>query len=60
LLYCSTHAKENMIDIKHMKCIIGNCDVTALFNNPGEKIGLYCSKHARKNMIDIRNSIEIA
>lgn len=44
-LYCSTHYKENMINIYDIKCIHENCNVSASYNYKGSNKRLYCTKH---------------
>ena len=51
--YCSTHKKENMIDVANKMCI--DCNETRpYFNLPGLK-PLYCVNCKKDDMIDVRN-----
>jgi hypothetical protein len=52
-LYCSTHAKENMINIYDNKCIFENCKISACYNYRGLKKRIYCSKHKLHDMINL-------
>jgi hypothetical protein len=54
-LYCKTHKKENMVDVKSKKCIELDCNKVSNYNLPYEKYGLYCVKHKKENMVDIKN-----
>lgn len=50
-LYCFSHKKEGMIDVKIKSCL--ECDKRPCFNLGGESVGIYCSGHKKKDMIDI-------
>jgi len=56
LLYCTSHKKEGMVDIKNRKnrCIEPGCKTRACFNEKGTKIGQYCVKHKQDGMIDVK------
>ena len=47
------HKLENMIDIRHKKCIHEGCKIRSSFNFENEKIPKYCFEHKKPNMIDI-------
>ena len=51
--YCAKHAKEDMVDITHKKCLEEGCNSGPSYNKAGEKIALYCAKHAKEDMVDI-------
>ena len=53
VLYCSEHKTNEMINVKHKKCL--ECYKIPYFNLPDKKIGLYCSEHAKENMINIKS-----
>ena len=44
-LYCSSHKKENMVNVKHKTCIFENCKTISNYNFEGETKPLYCSYH---------------
>ena len=52
LLYCKTHAKENMINISSSKCITSGCIKHRLYGLPEGKPE-YCRIHRIKGMIEI-------
>ena len=54
-LYCVTHKKEDMIDVKHKTCIYPDCKKQSNYNNEGEKKALYCLTHKKEDMVDIMN-----
>lgn len=53
--YCSEHKSNEMINVKHKKCL--ECDKLPYFNYINEKTGLYCSEHAKENMINIKSKV---
>jgi hypothetical protein len=53
--YCSDHKSNEMINVKHKKCL--ECDKLPYFNYINEKNGLYCSEHAKENMINIKSKV---
>jgi hypothetical protein len=55
-LYCGTHRKEGMKDVKSKKCIHENCTKQPYFNKEGETKGLYCASHKEDGMKDVKNS----
>jgi len=55
VLYCSEHKLDNMIDVKHNKCLEANCNKNPYFNYSDKKVGLYCIDHALPNMINIKS-----
>ena len=52
-LYCKDHKRDNMINVKHKKCIHKNCPLIASFNLPTEKTPLYCGDHKKPSMINL-------
>ena len=50
-LYCSTHKKEGMIDVKHKTCL--ECNKLPSFNVEGETKALYCMTHKKEGMINV-------
>jgi hypothetical protein len=54
-LYCGTHRKEGMIDVKHDRCIHEDCKTRPNFNKEGETKGLYCGTHRKEGMIDVKH-----
>ena len=52
-IYCSTHKKDGMIDVKSKKCIQEGCIVKPCFNWDTEKDPIYCSTHKKDGMIDV-------
>jgi len=55
VLYCNTHKKENMIDIRNKTCIEPNCETRPNYNIKGQKNPLYCNTHKKENMVDVKN-----
>ena len=53
--YCIKHKTEDMIDIKHKRCIQEGCIIRPSFNLPTETKVLYCNEHKLENMINIVN-----
>jgi len=41
-LYCSTHKKEGMVNVKSKKCIHPDCKIIPHFNIEKETKALYC------------------
>ena len=54
-LYCATHKKEGMRDIKNQTCFHEGCKKQPAFNYEGETKGLYCTTHKKEGMRDIKN-----
>jgi hypothetical protein len=54
-LYCSEHKLDNMINVKHKKCL--ECNKIPYFNYINEKTGIYCADHAKKNMVNIKSKV---
>jgi hypothetical protein len=56
-LYCVTHKKEDMIDVKSRRCIHPDCKKHPVYNNEGEKKALYCITHKKEVMINVISKI---
>ena len=54
-IYCSIHKLENMVNVKHKRCITPNCITRPTFNYPTETKALYCSVHKLENMINVKD-----
>lgn len=52
-IYCSVHAKENMINMYTKACQDGECNLIPVFNYSGESKGIYCFKHKMPEMVDV-------
>ena len=52
-LYCSTHKKDGMVDVKHKRCL--RCNKQPTYNLEGETKGLYCKDHKLDGMIDVKS-----
>ena len=54
-IYCFTHKKNEMINIKNknMMCVNENCKTRANYNVKGNKFPLYCSNHKTSEMINV-------
>ena len=50
-LYCSTHKKAGMIDVKNKTCL--ECKKQPVFNVDGEKTALYCADHKKEGMVNV-------
>ena len=54
-LYCFTHKLDEMLDVKHKKCIYQGCKIRPTFNKEGETKALFCLAHKTEEMIDIHS-----
>jgi len=52
-LYCSTHKKEGMVNVKSVTCL--ECKKQPIFNMEGETKALYCSTHKKEGMVDVKH-----
>ena len=52
-LYCSTHKKDEMMNVISKKCL--ECNKIPVFNFEGQKKPLYCSTHKKDGMIDVKH-----
>jgi hypothetical protein len=50
-LYCSTHKRDGMVDVKNKTCL--DCKKRPTFNIEGETTALYCSTHKKDGMVDV-------
>lgn len=50
--YCSKHKSDEMIDLKHDRCLFDGCDIQATFGElNGERV--YCKNHKNKNHVSL-------
>jgi hypothetical protein len=54
-IYCFTHKKEGMVDVKSKTCIQEGCKTHPNYNIEGSKKALYCVTHKKEGMVDIKN-----
>lgn len=52
--YCSSHKKDDMINLNKRICITENCGRYAVFNYKNEKKGIYCNKCKKDNMVNLQ------
>ncbi len=50
-LYCATHKKDGMIDVKNKSCL--ECGVRANYNTEDKRTALYCSTHKKDGMVNV-------
>jgi len=50
-LYCATHKKPGMVNVRHKTCL--ECNVRPAFNVEGKKKGLYCATHKKPGMVNV-------
>lgn len=48
---------DNMVDIKHVKCLESKCTTRPSFNYIDSKLPLYCASHKKENMVDMVSSM---
>ena len=53
--YCKSHASDDMIDIKHKRCLDPDCTTRPVYGYPDDKRATYCKSHASDDMIDIKH-----
>jgi EsV-1-7 cysteine-rich motif len=53
-LYCASHKKDGMVDVKHKLCEHPECDKQPAFDNPGGK-GRFCGTHKTAGMINVKS-----
>lgn len=51
-LFCRSHSKEEMTDVKNKKCVFPDCKKKPSFNLVGEP-HKFCLEHKTENMIDV-------
>lgn len=55
-MYCKTHAKSEMVDVKNARCSADGCDsISPSFNWETEKRGKFCKLHADPKMVNVRS-----
>lgn len=54
--YCSKHKSDEMIDLKHDRCLFENCDIQATFGELNGK-RIYCTTHKEDTHISLKNMI---
>ena len=54
-IYCSTHKKEGMIDVKNKTCIYEGCKIIPIYNLEGLTKGIYCSTHKKEGMVNVKD-----
>ena len=52
-LYCSTHKKEGMVNVRSKTCL--ECKKIPAFNKEGETKGMYCSTHKKEGRVNVRS-----
>ena len=52
-IYCKSHAKEGMIDVRNKRCQEDECNKIPSFNSYDKTTGIYCASHAKEGMIDV-------
>lgn len=54
-IYCFTHKKKDMINIKNkgLICVYENCKIRSNYNLKGNKKPLYCTNHKTSEMINV-------
>ena len=53
-LYCATHKKEGMVDVKSKTCI--ECNKRPSYNKEGDSTPLYCVAHKKEGMVDVKSN----
>lgn len=54
-LFCYSHSKDGMVDVKNPKCAYSDCAKFPSFNASTEKKGRFCVTHKEEGMIDVKN-----
>ena len=54
-LYCSTHKKEGMVNVKDKTCIQPNCKIIPNYNSADKTNGLYCATHKKEGMVNVKS-----
>jgi len=54
-LYCILHKLDDMVDVKHKKCLQIDCNLRPVYNLEGEFTPLYCLTHKKDGMVNITN-----
>lgn len=53
--HCGKHRLDNMIDLKHKKCMHESCTKSTSFGFEGTKAATRCAEHKLEGMIDLRH-----
>ena len=53
--YCSSHAKDGMIDVRTKRCKHPTCKTKPTYGAAGTRENIFCAKHAHDGMVDICN-----
>ena len=53
-LYCKTHKKDRMVDVKNPSCEDKECTTRPNYNFEGEKKALYCKTHKKDKMVKVK------
>lgn len=53
-IFCASHKKPNMINLRTKKCLFLNCDKESTYNYIGTKTRLYCILHKKEEMVNIK------
>lgn len=56
-LYCYSHKKDGMINVKDKRCIENSCITRPIYNYKGNKNGVYCFKHKKDDMINVKDKL---
>ena len=56
-VYCKSRKLDDMIDVKHKRCIHPNCKMHPIFNYIGIKTPLYCGHHKLKDMVNLKSAM---
>jgi len=57
-LYCATHKKDDMIDVKYKPCMYPGCDTAPSYGFLGKE-PISCFKHKETNMIDVVKKLDV-
>jgi hypothetical protein len=52
-LYCLTHKKDGMVDVKHKNCNEEGCKTRPTYNVEGQTKAIYCSTHKKDEMVNV-------
>jgi hypothetical protein len=56
-LYCATHKKEGMVNVKDKMCDELGCKILPTFNLEGETTPLYCVTHKKEGMVNVKDKM---
>ena len=54
-LYCFTHKREGMVNVRSKTCIEEGCKKQPTYNLEGEKQAIYCFTHKKEGMEDVKH-----